>query len=140
MPSLFTRHGIKAVLFDFDGTLANSALDFSLMRRRAVTAVASLTDIPVCTDKPLMEALAEVCALLGADTASRVWERAMQAVVAVEVEAAARSRLFPFTFPVLEALRAQGTAAAVITRNWSRGCIPCFSCLTGICGLRAHPR
>jgi phosphoglycolate phosphatase len=33
------------------------------------------------------------------------------------VEAAAQSGLFPFTLSVLEALRAQGTAVAVVTRN-----------------------
>jgi len=117
MCSLFTRHGIKAVLFDFDGTLAESALDFSVMREQAAEAIASLTALPMPKDRPLMEALAEVCAVLDTDTAFRVRERAMQAIAEVEVEAAGRARLFPFTLPMLEALRAQGTATAVITRN-----------------------
>ena len=129
MSSLFTRHGIKAVLFDFDGTLVESVLDFSVMRRRAGEAIASLTDISMRADKPLMEALAEVCASLDADTASHVRKRAMQAVVAVEVEAAARARLFPFTLSVLTALRVQGTAAAVITRNCSEAVFRVFPVL-----------
>jgi len=129
MSSLFSLHDIKAVLFDFDGTLVESALDFSLMRRRAVAAIASLTDIPVCAQKPLMEALDGLYAMLDESTAARVRERAMQAVVQVEVEAAARSRLFPFTLPVLEALRSQGTATAVITRNCREAVFRAFPAL-----------
>ena len=117
MSALFTRHGIKAVLFDFDGTLAGTALDFSLMLRRALEAVARVTPLPVRADVPLMEALGDLCARLDADTAALARESAMRAVVEVEVEAASRARLFPFTLPVLEALRAEGTVAGVVTRN-----------------------
>jgi phosphoglycolate phosphatase len=117
MSFLFTRHGIKAVLFDFDGTLAENALDFSLMREKADAAIASLTALPLPADRPLMEALAKVCASLDSDTAFRVRERAMRAITEVEVEAAGRATIFPFTLPMLEALRAEGTATAVITRN-----------------------
>lgn len=129
MPTLFIRHGIKAVLFDFDGTLSHTVLDFSLMRKRAGEAVANCTSLSFRTDLPLMEALTELCAMLDVETALSVRNAAMRAVVEVELEAADRARLFPFVVPMLESLRAHGVAVAVITRNCSEAVFRVFSAL-----------
>ena len=108
---------IKAVLFDFDGTLAVPVLDFALMRRRALDAFSVYAPVPAGTGRPLMEELDAVCASLEPSQAARARQAAMEAIREVEVEAAGRSSLFPFVLPMLKAMRAQGLKAAVVTRN-----------------------
>ena len=132
MPDLFSRHGIRAVLFDFDGTLADSPIDFMAMRKRAAEAVAPLTRHCLRTDRPLMEALEELYAQMDAETAGLARGKAMRAVVDVEIEAARRARLFPFALPLLDALRGRGIATGVVTRN-------CPEAIFTVCpGLRDH--
>ncbi len=107
--------GIRALVFDFDGTLAEPTLDFKVMRRRALEAVALHVPVPDRPDLPAMELLE----LLGEATEEvRAARRAALAAVRdVEVEAAKTSALFPFVRPLIEALRENGLGFAVITRN-----------------------
>ena len=130
MPDLFSRHGIRAVLFDFDGTLADSSIDFTVMRKRAAEAVAPLTPQRLRTDRSLMEALEEVYAQLDEETAGLARGKAMRAVVDVEIEAAERASLFPFALPLLDALRDRGIATGVVTRNCPEAV---FTVCPGLC-------
>lgn len=109
--------GIRAVVFDFDGTLAMQTLDFSHMRVRAVEALSRYADVASSSEEPMMEELERVCASLDAATAVKARQAAMTAIEEVEMEAARRSRLFPPVRPMLAALHQRGVTCAVISRN-----------------------
>lgn len=108
---------IRAVLFDFDGTLAEATLDFAVMRKQARAAMAGFAELPEVPAVPVMEELAQLCAALPPSRAEEARRRTMEAIAEVEREAATRAGLFPFTRPMLAALRARGIASAVVTRN-----------------------
>lgn len=112
---LFQRRGIRALVFDFDGTLARQTLDFSVMRREALAAMARHVTVPDRPDLPVMELLALVGDATDAAVAARA--AALEAVRAVEVRAARESSLFPFVRPMLARLGALGLAMGVVTRN-----------------------
>jgi HAD superfamily hydrolase (TIGR01509 family) len=90
---------IRGVIFDLDGTLVNSALDFDAMRR----------EMSIEGSLPLLEALAA----MPAHRAERCWEILQQH----ERLGAARAVTYPGVHAFLEALAARGLARAVVTRN-----------------------
>ena len=111
---------LKALIFDFDGTLAVPTLDFALMRRKMLESVSCYMegrDIPLESDLPSMEELARITRLLPPAKVVRAREAAFAAIEAVEVEAASRSALFSFVRPMLAALRACDIGFGIITRN-----------------------
>ena len=113
---------IRAMIFDFDGTLAFQTLDFALMRRRALEALSRYAPVSDAAGEPAMEELDRFCAALEPETAALARKAALEAIAEVEYEAAGRSYLFPFVRPVLAALCQRNIACAVITRN-IRPCI-----------------
>lgn len=128
---------ISALIFDFDGTLATPVLDFSLLRERAL---ASLTPFMEQWDKalegsslPVMEELDRLCASLPPSQAALARRRCMDAVEAVEIEAAGRAALFPFVRPMLRALRAKGYSMAIVTRNCPEAVFTVFPDLADFC-------
>ena len=116
----------RAVLFDLDGTLAVQTLDFALMRARAMEALAPFTTAPDVPGMPLMEELERLCAGLPPQTAAEARAAALNAARRVEMEAAQSSRLFPFTRPLLAALKEAGSARAVVTRNCPEAVLTVF--------------
>lgn len=108
---------IRAVVFDFDGTLAVQTLDFGVMRERAVAALSRFAPVAAVATEPMMEELDRVCASLDAATAAKARQATMDAIVEVELEAARHSRLFVPVRPMLAALRRRDIACGVITRN-----------------------
>lgn len=117
MGALYQARGIRAFIFDFDGTLARQTLDFAVMKREALAALAEHVAVPPRPELPTMELLA----LVGRETeAARAGcDAALAAVRRVELQAAATSSLFPFVRPMLAAFKAKGLACAVITRNFA---------------------
>lgn len=133
---------VRAVVFDFDGTLAAPTLDFGVMRRAVAEAMrphlvpqpapqphpqpdASHRPYPLHgpdpATLPVMEWIAHVTALLEAHgrpaDAAALHADAHAAIRRVEVEAAARGSLFPFTRPMLAKLAALDVSVAIVTRN-----------------------
>ncbi len=117
MSQVFVREHLQAVVFDFDGTLAEPTLDFTLMRERAMEALAPYASLPVSAKEPVMEELARVCATLDAPTAAKARAATMAAIEKMEVAAAYDSALYPFVRPMLAAFAEQGIQFAIITRN-----------------------
>lgn len=115
MDAVYRQRGIRALLFDFDGTLAVPALDFALMRREAVAAIARHTPVPDRPDLPVMELLALIGEATPAARAAR--QAALDAVREVEIAAAHSSSLFPFVRPMLARLAALRLGMAIVTRN-----------------------
>ena len=115
MTAEYRKKGITALVFDFDGTLAVPTLDFTVMRREALTALARHEPVPDRPDLPTMELLA----LVGTETeaAKTGTAAALEAIRNVEIEAAQRGSLFPFVRPMLARLKELGLAMSIVTRN-----------------------
>ena len=95
---------IRGVIFDLDGTLVDSGLDFPLIRREM--------GLPV--GMPILEGLAEIPPGERLDECLRVLNRHERA-------AAERATLMPGAGELLDSLTARNIAQAVLTRN-SRLC------------------
>jgi phosphoglycolate phosphatase len=130
MPEQY-RFPLKALVFDFDGTLATLTLDFGEMRRRiAALAASRLPQTPTSNGRPVLEWIealaleAERYALdrrQGKQEAQAAGQtlkaECAELVRSMELEAAGQGELFPFARPLLEGLRRAGLGAAIITRN-----------------------
>ena len=113
------RRIFEAVIFDFDGTLAELVIDFKLMQRRITDAAgAYLATVPPADGLPALEYAARLARTMADDgTARRFLDEVAGLVRDVEIEAAARSRLFPGTRPTLAALAREHVPCGIITRN-----------------------
>lgn len=139
---------VQGMIFDFDGTLAHLTLDFSVMRRRALDAARSVTEtmqhqitpymppnsprpdlLPNDDGRPVLEWLAAAhsrVALHCTAIADSMVAAAHAAIEDVEVEAAGRSALFPWTRPLLETLRNDDIPVGIITRNCRKAVLAVF--------------
>ena len=90
---------IRGVIFDLDGTLVDSGLDFDLMRR----------EMGLSSGLPLLEALEK----LPPATAVACWAILAQH----EYQGSQRATLFPGVREFLSALDERGVMRAVVTRN-----------------------
>jgi phosphoglycolate phosphatase len=108
---------ISGYVFDFDGTLCATPLNFDIMHQKAMEAMLPYASIPQPFAGPVLEDIDRVCAALPPDLAAKARQAAMKAIEAMEVETARQCRLFPYTRPLLSILKALGVPAAVITRN-----------------------
>jgi len=114
---------LDAIIFDFDGTLAELTIDFDLMKRKiAALGEVFLGERPRPGRTPALEWLEE----LVQETFKRDRDEGMEfrtrgklVIAAMELDAAREGKLFEFTRPVLETLGSRGVAAGVITRNIS---------------------
>jgi HAD superfamily hydrolase (TIGR01509 family) len=90
---------IRGAIFDMDGTLVDSKLDFDAMRR----------EMGLAGTLPLLEAIAQA----NADDAERCWAVLHEH----ESRGAERATLFPGVRQFLDALAERGLRRAVFTRN-----------------------
>jgi HAD superfamily hydrolase (TIGR01509 family) len=98
-PQASNLRRIGGVVFDLDGTLVDSGLDFDQMRR----------EMRLADSLPVLEALAE----LDGDEARRCW----QILREHEQAGADRAVMMAGVEPFLAALERQGIHRAVVTRN-----------------------
>ncbi len=109
---------VRAVVFDFDGTLAHLTIDFDLMRRRAEACAHDAgLDVAAWEGLHTLEMVDRAARRLSTDEALTLRSRCEAAIQSVELEAAAQAALFPGTREALATLRGAGLALAVITRN-----------------------
>ncbi len=110
---------IHAIIFDFDGTLAELILDFDVMKSRLFTFAQDYFDSPPGTDnRPALEWIEHAVRSIPTQQRAEAFRNgAMQCIEDMEVEAAAQGTLFPFTRPVLQCLRNAKIKTGVITRN-----------------------
>lgn len=112
---------LTAIVFDFDGTLAELHLDFALMKARlAATARDYLPELAAPPVMPALEWLELLVAEVHAANPERAAELRMRAealIASLELQAARRGRLFAFSRPLLRELNAAGVRTAIITRN-----------------------
>ncbi|MCT4533986.1 HAD-IA family hydrolase [Halodesulfovibrio sp.] len=114
-------HSLKAVVFDFDGTLAIPTIDFNEMKRKAYEAVREVYPaLPDMNDSPLLEWLDMTKGQVPADQfflIDSIDTAAINAARDVELEAAARSDVFSWVRQLLSELLKRNITPCIITRN-----------------------
>jgi len=114
-------HNIKAVIFDFDGTLAVLNIDFSLMRKHIFDLVKHYgIEEETIREKYLLEIIDEVYQILwkkNPSGAEAFYQESHQILHGVEMRAAEKGRLIPGTEATLKSLMEKGVKVGVITRN-----------------------
>lgn len=112
---------LDAIIFDFDGTLADVPLDFELMKRKiAALGEVFLGERPVPNAKPALEWLEELvqeAMQCDEDEAKEFRTRGQLVITAMELDAARDGELFAFTRPTFELLAERGIPCGIITRN-----------------------
>ena len=110
---------IKAVIFDFDGTLAPLSLNFDNMRAE-IEAIAghyvSREEIEELRPLYTIELIYTIESRLG-EKGARFRSEAFERLCAFEVQALQGNSPYPYTKDVLAALRGRGMRLGVITRN-----------------------
>ncbi len=110
---------LKAVIFDFDGTLTELTLDFGAMRK-AIEAIAaryaSADAVRRLDGLYILEMIYAIEGLIG-DKGDAFRKEALGVLCRMEVEAASGKEVYPYTRDVLAALRREGLLIGVITRN-----------------------
>jgi phosphoglycolate phosphatase len=113
---------IKAVLFDFDGTLAELRIDFAALRQKILLLAQKFGLVDPVLPNPaylleLTAALRDQLAARNSEKADHFFIRAMAAIDEKEREAAHPENLFPFTKRVLDFLIQADYRVAVLSRN-----------------------
>jgi phosphoglycolate phosphatase len=119
--SLSPLKKIRAVVFDFDGTLAVLNIDFPLMRER-VFELMRRYDVgeELIEEKYLLEIIDEVYHLLlgrNPPAAESFYQEAHGILHEIELKAAEKGRMLPGVENVLRFLRRKGIKVGIVTRN-----------------------
>jgi phosphoglycolate phosphatase len=112
---------IKAVLFDFDGTLVHLNIDFGRMRAE-VEALLPQYGLSMEGRSTLyvLELIEDAMRELKAQDEGRAQafrREAETAIVSIELEAAAEAQVYPEVPELLRRLRERGIKVAIVTRN-----------------------
>ena len=127
MDATKTRQGegllnkIKAVIFDFDGTLAVLNIDFSFMKEQVFDVMKRFgVNEESIRETYLLEIIDEVSQRLlekKPAAAERFYEEAHRILHTIELMAAEEGRLLPGATATLERLRSRGMKIGIVTRN-----------------------
>jgi len=114
-------YNIKAVVFDFDGTLAVLNIDFSSMRER-VFGLVKRYGVPeeLVEEKYLLEIIDEVYQILRGRSpsyAEEFYQEAHRILYEIELRAAEDGKLIPEVEGTLKILRRKGIKIGIVTRN-----------------------
>ncbi|MDI7260398.1 MAG: HAD family hydrolase [Thermodesulfobacteriota bacterium] len=116
----WSRH-IKAVIFDFDGTLAVLNIDFSMMRERIISLIRHFgIEERAIRERYLLEIIDEVYPRIrekDSSGAEEFYDRAHQILHEVELKAAEEGSLIPGAGRTLRMLRQWGIKVGIVTRN-----------------------
>lgn len=144
---------IEAIVFDFDGTLAELTIDFDEMKKRLkALGRAFLDPFPEKNDIPALEWVDFISNCLAEgdpDLGKEFHTRCRFLIITMEVEAARQGKLFPFTCEILSSLRNSGIKTGIITRNTAsavRELVPeienisgCFLSREDVQNVKPHP-
>ena len=113
--------GIRAVVFDFDGTLAVLNIDFSEMREQVFELMKKYgVNEEKIEERYLLEIIDEVVQILNQKNtaaAETFYQEAHQILHEVELKAAEEGKLLPGVEAVLKSLRGKGLKVGIVTRN-----------------------
>ena len=130
---------VRALVFDFDGTLARLEIDFDLMRRRVLELAGTYgLESSRFAGRYVLETVTAVQTVLAEADAGKAISFAKAAadlIEEVELEAARRGGLFPQARPALAGLKKAGFRLAVITRNFGGAVRIVFPDLAEFCSV-----
>ncbi len=116
-----TLHHIKAIIFDFDGTLAVLNIDFNAMREQVFELMRHFNvEEKLITERYLLEIIDEVYFILlekNPSGAEKFYQKAHQILYEVELRAAGKGRLIPGVERMLKFIKGTGIKVGIITRN-----------------------
>jgi phosphoglycolate phosphatase len=130
---------IRAVIFDFDGTLAVLNIDFAFMKERIFDLMGHF-DVKEegVSERYLLEIIDEVYPILwrkNPSDAADFYEKAHQILHEVEMEAAAGGRLISGVEKALKDLRGQGIKVGIVTRNCEEAVREAFPAIDDYCDV-----
>jgi phosphoglycolate phosphatase len=113
---------LRAVIFDFDGTLAHTSIDFPQMRVRTLDYIreVGLWSEAVASAPYILEAIDRAAQHLSAAQRESFLAGTNAILEDIEVQAASAGKPFDGVPDALAALKAAGLQTAVITRNCCR--------------------
>lgn len=113
--------GVRALLFDFDGTLIEPSIDFGRMREVVLAVVSDYGGDPSGIEHlPVLEIIAQVRPQLegrDGERANAFAEAAQQAILDIELDAADRVQAYRGVPRMLDRLAARGYGLGIVTRN-----------------------
>jgi phosphoglycolate phosphatase len=113
--------GLRAVVFDFDGTLAVLNIDFPFMRERVFDLMRHYgVGEELIEERYLLEIIDEVYQLLwktDPSAAEAFYQEAHQILHEIELKAAEEGRMLPGVEKALRFLRRKGIKVGIVTRN-----------------------
>jgi Predicted phosphatase/phosphohexomutase len=127
------KRDIKAVVFDFDGTLTPLTLDFSLLRAQVLAVAREYVDDKTLSalDHPhIIETIYAVEEKAG-ERGGEFRERAFDRLRGLELEAAHGKDVYPYTRHVLSELKRRGMRTGIITRTCTAVLRAVFSDMDG---------
>lgn len=134
-----TLQNLKAIVFDFDGTLAVLNIDFSLMRERVFNLIRHFgVEEEVLKERYLLEIIDEVYPYLSEQNPSQAqefYEEAHRVLQEVELVAAEEGELIPGAEETLRGLREMGMRIGVITRNCEKAVRRVFPAIDDYCDV-----
>lgn len=114
-------HGIRAIIFDFDGTLAVLNIDFSLMRKRVFDLMKHYDMAEeLIQEKYLLEIIDEVYQSLwerNPSSADEFYQKAHEILYEIEIQSAEKGSLIPGVEETLKHLREKRIKIGIVTRN-----------------------
>jgi len=132
-------HPIKAIIFDFDGTLAFLNIDFSLMRERIFDLMRRYgVKEETIQEKYLLEIIDEVYQILWEKNPSHAeafYQESHHILHEVEMRAAEKGKLIPGTEATLKSLRKKGIKIGIITRNCEEAVRKVFPGIDDFCDV-----
>ena len=130
---------IRAMVFDFDGTLAVLNIDFSEMRERVFELMRRYgVHEEKIEEKYLLEIIDEVVQILNqkqSSFAEEFYQEAHQTLHKIELEAAEKGRLLPAVENVLKSLRGKGLKIGIVTRNCEEAVRKVFPNIEAFCDV-----
>lgn len=130
---------IRAVIFDFDGTLAVLNIDFNAMREQVFELMRCFgVEASSVTERYLLEIIDEAYPILWKKSpaeAMEFYQKAHQILHQVELKAAQRGRLIPGAKKTLRGLRQKGIKVGIITRNCEEAVRKVFPTVDEFCDV-----
>lgn len=129
--------GIKAVVFDFDGTLAKLNIDFSLMREAVLELTAGynvpIEDLNKLFVLEMIEAGRELISIHNSGKEADYAQRANRLISTIEIEAAKRGELVDGVRQMLADLNVRNIKVGVVTRNCQEAVREIFPDIESFC-------
>jgi phosphoglycolate phosphatase len=131
--------GIRAIVFDFDGTLAVLNIDFSLMKKRIFDLMRRYgIREETIQEKYLLEIIDEVYQILwekNPSGAEAFYQESHHILHEVEMRAAEEGKLIPGTEATLKSLRKKGIKVGIVTRNCEEAVRKVFPGIDDFCDV-----